>query len=434
MSKNSKKKIKNILLSLILTVNGKFLEKSNEFVKIYYDKATSRYWLYTTGGNKDIKDDDNKKLLFHNENNQTSYTTFDIDNSKYIFQGNWIDSSGPSFILSQKMWEKKLVINQIISIINGSTTGKEDTLKIEYRVRNLDSKPHKIGLRVLLDTYLGNNDGAPFSIPGFGFVTTDTSLVGSQIPDYWYVFDSISKPSVSAMCMLKLPDYIEPSEIVFSNWQRLNNAEWSINLEQGRKFTSFLAGQDSACAIYWNPSIVNPGQEQKYAVTYGIYKATIKLGDAINVALGCPERVRENMPFTVSCDIENKSGEYPLDSVEVTLELPPGVILDDSQRDSLTKTVTKLDPKGITKASWNLRLSGVNLEKAKFSVKVKGNMQNKEIKGSQKLSGEDLSVKPQTDTIKIDSPQAFIEKSFSDVKSLFYVSEKPGIKTSNMVN
>lgn len=405
MKKNLKKQNKiflHLLFCIISTpvffltagpASAEYLEKSNEFISVVYNRNTSMFWLYTTGGNPESNSDNNRKLLYHAEGyRETSYATVKIDGKAYVFGSDFgenfketvIDSNS---IASSQIGEDKVKVEQKISIVRGPTTDNNDTLQIEYTVTNLDFKPHTVGLRILLDTYLGDNDGAPFGVPGVGTVTTDISLRGSQIPDYWYVVDSISKPTVSAMSMLRVPGYPEPDEVVFSNWRRLTASSWDSKLKHGREFKVFLGWLDSACAIYWDPVVFCPGQERKYAVTYGVYKPTIKIGDVISVALGCPERVRGSMPFTVSCDIENKSGEYPLNSIEVTLELPPGVTLADPENDTLKKVITKLDPKGITKAFWNLRLRGADLEKAKFSVKVKGN-----IRQSGKQESKDILV------------------------------------------
>ena len=37
---------------------------------------------------------------------------------------------------------------------------------MRYRLDNQDTHEHTVGLRFLLDTYIGGNDGVPFLIPG----------------------------------------------------------------------------------------------------------------------------------------------------------------------------------------------------------------------------------------------------------------------------
>ena len=36
---------------------------------------------------------------------------------------------------------------------------------VRYQIENKDTQNHKVGLRFLLDTYIGANDGVPFTIP-----------------------------------------------------------------------------------------------------------------------------------------------------------------------------------------------------------------------------------------------------------------------------
>ena len=43
---------------------------------------------------------------------------------------------------------------------------RPDTCLVRYRIHNKDGRPHTVGLRFLLDTFVGDNDGVPFLLPG----------------------------------------------------------------------------------------------------------------------------------------------------------------------------------------------------------------------------------------------------------------------------
>ena len=53
-------------------------------------------------------------------------------------------------------------ITQHLSFIRNPNTQVEDTALIEYIIQNTSSSTQNIGLRIMLDTKLGSNDGAPF--------------------------------------------------------------------------------------------------------------------------------------------------------------------------------------------------------------------------------------------------------------------------------
>ena len=50
-------------------------------------------------------------------------------------------------------------------MVDGKPVRKFDTLRVKYIIVNTDSKPHKVGMRMQIDTQIGNNDGARSSCP-----------------------------------------------------------------------------------------------------------------------------------------------------------------------------------------------------------------------------------------------------------------------------
>ena len=60
---------------------------------------------------------------------------------------------------------------------------------------NKDKGKHKVGIRVMLDTFIGANDGVPFTIPGKkGFVDTKAEFSQKEIPDYIEVIENPDDP------------------------------------------------------------------------------------------------------------------------------------------------------------------------------------------------------------------------------------------------
>ena len=87
----------------------------------------------------------------------------------------------PEGVMSQWLWEdKKLLAAQFVERVPGEQTDLLDTCLVRYVVENQDTKPHQVGLRFLLDTYIGANDGVPFTIPGAAGLCDDRA--GFQRP------------------------------------------------------------------------------------------------------------------------------------------------------------------------------------------------------------------------------------------------------------
>src|SRR5262249_31431696 len=77
------------------------------------------------------------------------------------------------------------LVTQEVQIVPGAQSGVLDTCLVQYTVANKGKKPHKVGLRVMFDTFIGGNDGVPFVIPGQkDLVTTPRTFTEKEVPDY----------------------------------------------------------------------------------------------------------------------------------------------------------------------------------------------------------------------------------------------------------
>lgn len=160
--------------ALLSTINNNVL--SNEFIE-FAVATNGRFTLGTTGGNPDTLNDNNKLMLYGHPNPGTSYTTLRINDINYIY-GDGIFTLNPTFdkdnnsnISEQKFGDIK--VKQVLSIVKNSATDRDDVLEIKYVVTNVGTTSPNIGTRIMMDTMLGNNDAAPFRVPGYGSVTTE---------------------------------------------------------------------------------------------------------------------------------------------------------------------------------------------------------------------------------------------------------------------
>jgi hypothetical protein len=56
-----------------------------------------------------------------------------------------------------------------------------NTVRITYRMTNTSKKDSDIGMRLLLDTLIGNNDGVPFAVPGYSALVKTCAQFGVDI-------------------------------------------------------------------------------------------------------------------------------------------------------------------------------------------------------------------------------------------------------------
>src|SRR5262249_28091050 len=98
----------------------------------------------------------------------------------------------------------EVAVTQTVDVIPGGQSRLLDTCLVRYTVENRSGQPRTVGLRVMLDTYIGSNDGAPFMIPGGGLVNTMKEFT-KDIPNYIQV--------------LEKPDLTNPGTVVHMGLQ-----------------------------------------------------------------------------------------------------------------------------------------------------------------------------------------------------------------------
>ena len=140
---------------------------------------------------------------------------FRIDGVDYVFGGNTETRAGKHGLYGTRISGPRVVggnsiistwrlgdieASQILTIVRSITTGLPDTAKITYVVTNVGDTHHQVGVRIMLDTMLGSNDGAPFRA-GDKAITADTAFGPQEMPRFFQAFDSLSSPSVTSQAL-----------------------------------------------------------------------------------------------------------------------------------------------------------------------------------------------------------------------------------------
>lgn len=336
----------------------------NEYIRIVVnaDQAdTGRFSVGTTGGDPDRTTDQNKHLIYGGDDPWTSYTTVRIDNQNWVFGGKTDRRAGfdalygemiqPPTIVDDKIessWRLGPVeVWQILSITRSSTTGLLDTAQIEYHVENVDSVPHMVGLRLMLDTMLGSNDGAPFRVDDRA-ITTDHVYYAQDMPQFWQAFDSLANPQVMSQGTLTGPGVTTPDRVYFTNWGSLADNPWNFDFTPGRDFERLGEWElDSAIALFWDQVSLAPGEVRSYVSYYGLGGVTIASGDLM-LGVTSPAEITTDpdgfQTFSIIAYVQNE-GQGEARNVMAELKLPPGLQLVGSpakvELDSLEVGETK---------------------------------------------------------------------------------------------
>lgn len=321
------------------------LTLENEFIKLLVNNQNEdqgRFSIETTQGSPESSDDDNQLLIFGRPIPWTSYTTILIDNKPYIFGG--IDKkvskrSGlkQNFgtVISQKITNTGIEtkcnfgdidVIQKLSLLRNPSTQVKDSSLISYKIINNGTASHNVGIRIMLDTKLGTNDGAPFRI-GEDAIISEIQYTEKSILDYWQTFDNLSSPNIIAQGTLLFPEkkVFPPNKIALVNWGTLVDHPWDFPYKKGRSFIrSGELEKDTALALYWTPKILQASETQDYNTIYGLGGLTMAAGE-LTIGITAPAEVAlsSKTEFLIVAYILN-SGGFDSKNTTVHFELPKG--------------------------------------------------------------------------------------------------------------
>jgi len=246
--------------------------------------SDGRFVIGTTGGDPGTSTDDNKPLLYGFPTNiGTSFTTLRIVSGSsitdYQLGKHVMPTSGPSSdgTTLTTVWEVDGIrVEQRLYFATNPDTGRPDTTVIEYQLTNISTSQRQAGLRLLLDTMIGDNDGAPFFAPGYGNITQERDFSGGGIPDYWIAWESptFDPSSLKAKGFLRGSGITTPSRLIIAHWDDdlcpsagpgLFSTAWDYTVNPNISITC-----DSAVALYYNPIVLNPGQSRTIRTYYGL--------------------------------------------------------------------------------------------------------------------------------------------------------------------
>jgi hypothetical protein len=231
-----------IVLMLLVTVFSNGLTISNAKLELTIHEENGRFTLLALSG------DGSKKSLLVKEDPRTTILT--------VLSGTKIYRMGDSFEFRQAV----LGVGDSASITwsSSSLTVIErfslngPILTVTVSIENISEQEKKIGMRYLLDTYLGEK-GEHFTADGLS-VKTETDYVWAT------PYEVISSDGEKTQLVISLTNsgITEPDRIVAANWKRLNDASWNFEANQSRDFSLLpYSINDSALALYYEPVVVS---------------------------------------------------------------------------------------------------------------------------------------------------------------------------------
>lgn len=279
--------------------------------------------------------DPNPQRLTFDHRGRTNSTVLRIDNVDKVLGvdswGKWVDrvvtpENAKALGMTQKAqsssakWQfapEPIYVTQTVEVVPGEVdqvTNKRylNIALVRYKVENKDARSHTIGLRAMVDTLIGQNDGVPFMIPGQGMISTFKDFrQRAEIPDFLQALEypNLDAPGTIVQMNLKLSDKLAPDRVSLTHWPGHKAYSWEVNMETIR--------EDSCIVLYWNPVEMKPGETRDMAFSYGLGKVS---GGKLGLTVGGTFAVGREMTV-VAYVAEPKVGET------AELKLPPDFTL-----------------------------------------------------------------------------------------------------------
>lgn len=332
-------------------------EFDNNFVKVRVKNEDGRFTIKTKEGNPARMNDDDERLLFEEFEPETSFTTFRIDGKDYIYGndygflglgGHFINqpSISDDGMVNASTWKVGNVeIAQYLELVDDPENENAGNVKIRYEVTNKGSSSTEVGSRMLLDTMIGSNDGAPLVLgTDLNSVTMEKELTGDDIPLYYRSMDDYFAPNIMAYGFLEGWGNVRPDKMIVGHYEGLSTTKWDYTIDPALKFTdnsNQYGSADSSIALYWNPTTVGAGETKVFETYYGVGNVKSSGEEAnFDLKLISPDKLTVNSDktnykdgsFDIVVQLDNTiSGIEDINDVQVSLILGDGLAADSEE-------------------------------------------------------------------------------------------------------
>jgi hypothetical protein len=257
--------------------------------------------------------------------------------------------------------KQQVYVTQTVGLAPGEQSGKLDTCLVHYKIENKHDVAHSVGLRFLLDTYIGGNDGVPFLIPGSQQLCSTQMEFNrpEDVPDFIQARETedLANPGTIAQIQLKIPGMEPPSRVTLGAWPnpalglgaRQEKTLWNVPVFPIKTMAARGAPADSAVTIYWGEKSMPAGSTREMSFAYGLGSVASSEGGG-RLALTVGGAFVPNGEFTLTAYVNN-----PIEGQTVTLRLPEGFAIVSGQA---TETVPPPPADGSSRNSpvtWKVR-------------------------------------------------------------------------------
>jgi len=294
--------------------------------------------------------------------------------------------------------DQNVEVTQIVEVVAGEQSRKLDTCLVRYVIKNNDTKTHRVGLRFMLDTFIGQNDGVPFTIPGEKELCADKKEFDrpQDVPDFVEALEKadLKNPGTVARVQFRLGERIEPpGRVTIGGWPdpvlatsgmdarcRQEKTFWAVPVLPINAIKSVKPDEkqgDSCVVMYWDMKMIAKGGSREVGFAYGLGDVAASDKDSagrLGLSLS-KNSIKPGDEFELVAYVGN-----PQRGEELTLELPPGFKLVGSEAAQPVPPVKHGAERNISPVTWKIKAGrddGIHKLKVKSSA---GPTQSKEVR------------------------------------------------------
>ncbi|UCF99302.1 MAG: hypothetical protein JSV89_07115 [Spirochaetaceae bacterium] len=292
---------KGLLAVLLLTVALSplaALEVDSGRVRLILHEGIGRFSLYTRSTSADYIP------LFVDQDPRTSGLSLVVNDKLYKlgetseFAEKTAKTTNP--LTARFEWTSRVlkVVQEFTPVSSGGKIDAEG-VRMSIRITNRSPSRLSVGMRLCLDTYLGEDNLSHFSSDRHKEIRRELSVTDSDMIGYWLSPSADSPQNIGLLCVTSGSDITSPDKIVFANWKRISEASWGYETSTNRNFNLMpYSINDSAVCMYYEPVDLLAQESREIVLVLANVTLTDygQVAEATSAAVAVSERPVEQVP------------------------------------------------------------------------------------------------------------------------------------------